>query len=797
MITKFNARLFPFLMTILLSVTALQSWGQTNNYFGTSGTLSGNVWSTNPAGPYTSALVTTGGPILNFNNAGSATSASIATTVGINFGASITWTAGGTIGAAGINLPINVSNGVHQDYGSSQAFSTSTTAAITKNGAGSLAMAGGTFEGGFTLNAGTLVARGVNAMGNGLLTLNGGTIASNGTRDLTGKYPSGIVIGGDIQFGEVPGNVPLANAASNLTFTNNMSLGSSLRTLTLGSSGTFTFGGIISNTGANGITFAANGNGSAGTFLLTGANTYSGLTTVNGGTLRLNRTGGTTIPATNNITVTSGTLRVSSNQTLNNLTVASGATLTVDGGVTLTINGTFDVNANISGNAGTIIVNGTLQINPGGAIGSGTLSYGGSSTLSYNTSTFVNSNEWLTGSSVGVGVPQNVTINLTSAANTLTLSGVRTVNGLLTLTNGNIISTSSNLLQLGVSSTLSRTGGMVVGPVQKSIPSATGSHTFPIGDGTNYHPAIVNFTGSPVAGELRGEYQSGDPTFGVASFTHGGIAITDVCQTGYWQINAISGVTGGTYSVAVDATGFKMDNGSPLQNLSLLRLIKRPTAGSWAAEGTAAAPSNLNSISLTGLNTFSEFGVGGGGGAFPIELLYFTGHAEATSNSLKWATATEKNNQFQIVERSSNGTDGWIEIGRKAGAGNSTTSITYQLDDASPLILGYYRLRAVDFDGAEQLSEVINIARESDVLAIVNAFPVPVEKQLILQVNAPVSGDVTISLMDAIGRIVLIQNSGVQRGVNELTVDMEALASGMYQVTLNNGLTTVTRSIVK
>ena len=199
------------------------------------------------------------------------------------------------------------------------------------------------------------------------------------------------------------------------------------------------------------------------------------------------------------------------------------------------------------------------------------------------------------------------------------------------------------------------------------------------------------------------------------------------------------------------------------------------------------------------IQTFSGGGGGGGGpqGAFPIELLYFTGHAEATSNSLKWATATEKNNQFQIVERSANGTDGWIEIGRKAGAGNSTTSITYQLDDVSPLILGYYRLRAVDFDGAEQLSEVISIERESDVLAIINAFPVPVERQLILQVNAPVSGDVTISLMDALGRIVLVQNSGVQRGINELTIDMGALASGMYQVTLNNGLTTVTRSIVK
>ena len=40
---------------------------QTQNYFGSSGALNGNSWSTNPTGPYTSALVTTGGAIANFN----------------------------------------------------------------------------------------------------------------------------------------------------------------------------------------------------------------------------------------------------------------------------------------------------------------------------------------------------------------------------------------------------------------------------------------------------------------------------------------------------------------------------------------------------------------------------------------------------------------------------------------------------------------------------------------------------------------------------------------------------------
>ena len=72
----------------------------------------------------------------------------------------------------------------------------------------------------------------------------------------------------------------------------------------------------------------------------TGGNTYTGLTTVSGGTLRLNKSGGTTIPITNNVTIDGGTLQVSTNQTLNNLTLTSG-TVIIDAGVTLTITGTI------------------------------------------------------------------------------------------------------------------------------------------------------------------------------------------------------------------------------------------------------------------------------------------------------------------------------------------------------------------------------------------------------------------------------------------------------------------------
>ena len=274
--------------------------GQTNNYFGTSGTLSGNVWSTNSGGPYTSALVTTGGAILNFNNAGSATGAStpLSTAVGINFGAAITWSAGGTMGGAGVTTAISVASGVSQNMGS-QALSTSATAAFSKSGTGELAWSGSALAGSLTLNAGTLAAGGVNALGStNTLTINGGTISGTATRDFTGKITGGITIGGDFTLGAGTG---LSVSTSNLTFNAATALGSSVtRTITIGGTGTYTMGGVISGSNS-GITVAST---AAGILLFSGANTYSGATTINGGTLALSGSG--SIGSSTNITVGSG-----------------------------------------------------------------------------------------------------------------------------------------------------------------------------------------------------------------------------------------------------------------------------------------------------------------------------------------------------------------------------------------------------------------------------------------------------------------------------------------------------------
>ena len=249
----------------------------TDNYFGTSGTISGSVWSTNPVGPYTSAFNTTGGGVMNFGNTVTAVTGGSLSVAGINATADVSgWTAGGTISNVGnAVIPITVANGVTLDFGS-QSFTSSATAGYIFSGPGTLALAGNTYGGGFTLNSGTVIVRGVNALGGGAtntLTINGGTIAANATRNLTGKFSGGISIAGDVTFGAATG---LANNTAQLTFSNDVGLGGATRTITIGNDGRVTLNGVISDGGlivdASGVV--------AGRVYLRGQNTFAGGVTI-------------------------------------------------------------------------------------------------------------------------------------------------------------------------------------------------------------------------------------------------------------------------------------------------------------------------------------------------------------------------------------------------------------------------------------------------------------------------------------------------------------------------------------
>ncbi len=147
------------------------------------------------------------------------------------------------------------------------------TGSLTKTGPANLVLQGNnTFTGPVILSAGHLIFDGVNTE-NGIpeLILNDGTF-----------YLGSAFAGGTATFGALSGSGAITMAYGATTGT---------RTVSIHQSSDSIYSGVISNAGARLAGLAKSG---SGTLTLTGASTYTGATTVNGGMLRVNGSLGNT-----------------------------------------------------------------------------------------------------------------------------------------------------------------------------------------------------------------------------------------------------------------------------------------------------------------------------------------------------------------------------------------------------------------------------------------------------------------------------------------------------------------------
>ncbi len=276
------------------------------------------------------------------------------------------------------------------------------------------------------------------------LTVGNSSTVANGTLTINGVVVNGV------------SNVILRNnSAYDLTLQNAVSSGNKTMGVVLGNSannlvfidgvGNINISSVISGTNKN-LTILGTGSGKV---ILTGTNTYSGNTTISAATLRLNKTGGSTLLATNNVIVNGGILQVSTNQTLNNLDL-TGGTLTIDAGATLTINGTFTYTS------------GTIT-------GSGAIAYGTNGTLRYNGSSAqtVSAVEF-----PATNGPKDLVINNSSGVN---FSLSRTLSGGVTINLGHLsIGTSGQLTVTGTMTNSAGNSGLIIESGGSLIESTSG-----------------------------------------------------------------------------------------------------------------------------------------------------------------------------------------------------------------------------------------------------------------------------------------------------------------------------------
>lgn len=174
----------------------------------------------------------------------------------------------------------------------------------------------------------------------------------------------------------------------------------------------------------------------------------------------------------------------------------------------------------------------------------------------------------------------------------------------------------------------------------------------------------------------------------------------------------------------------------------------------------------------------------------PIELIDFNATLIGERVLLKWRTASELNNDYMTIERSTSPQSGlsFVEIGRIAGAGTVLEPRNYSLWDERPEPgLNYYRLRQVDFDGRETYSELVVVRVGNADTGTLQAAPNPASGQLFVQWPAAGSEDAALYIVDANGR--LLKSVVIPAGATGTTLDVGDLAPGAYVLRQQDGRT--------
>jgi hypothetical protein len=166
--------------------------------------------------------------------------------------------------------------------------------------------------------------------------------------------------------------------------------------------------------------------------------------------------------------------------------------------------------------------------------------------------------------------------------------------------------------------------------------------------------------------------------------------------------------------------------------------------------------------------------------AAPLTWLQFQGKKVSNGIALEWATEQERNVERFDLQRSSDGVR-WLSIHEQAATGFSETRSDYRYTDTRPLPgVDYYRLRSVDFDGAENFSPTLAV-RYGDTPAQALMYPSPARGSVSFRLEKELRENAAYAhIFDPLGRLALTLRLPEPGQDQPLLLD--GLATGLYFV---------------
>jgi hypothetical protein len=170
-------------------------------------------------------------------------------------------------------------------------------------------------------------------------------------------------------------------------------------------------------------------------------------------------------------------------------------------------------------------------------------------------------------------------------------------------------------------------------------------------------------------------------------------------------------------------------------------------------------------------------------GIVPVELTSFNGAFVGNDVQLKWATATELNNRGFEIQRSIDGS-AFATVAFVEGFGTTTEQRQYTYTDRNVTagVNHAYRLKQIDFNGAYEFSQVVNVGSAVPVeFALEQNYPNPFNPTTNIIYSVPVKSNVTLDVYNLIGqKVVTLFEGEVEAGKHASQFNASSMSSGMY-----------------
>lgn len=191
------------------------------------------------------------------------------------------------------------------------------------------------------------------------------------------------------------------------------------------------------------------------------------------------------------------------------------------------------------------------------------------------------------------------------------------------------------------------------------------------------------------------------------------------------------------------------------------------TGYSYADATTGNAPNGFKTIA---------------GSALPVIFKSFYATRQGSNVQLTWSTSAETNNQYYVIERSTDARK-WNDIAIVMGAGTTTLVSQYSYTDKnSTSEVVYYRIRQTDLNGDIHYTAIRTISSDNQSTCKIYASS---GHTIIVDLNSEVKESISVQVVAMNGQVIKKQN--FHQASYRLSLNMPNVTPGVYAVQVSDG----------